>query len=402
MMQRVCAAALLHKGITHIHNPGHSNDDKAALGIIQQFGASVIYTEDKRIGIQSSGEIKTIDSIHCGESGLSARLFTPIAALSNSAIKIVAEGSLTQRPMKPLLNVLKQLQVSILQDEFPLVLQGPLQAANLNVNAAESSQYLSGLLFALSAAAHQTIEVDVSELSSKPYIDLTLQVLQHFGKPIENINYTNFIIRPERFTFTPEISIDLESDWSAASCLMVAAAIKGCIHFKHINKDSLQADKAILQVLKSANAQISYTTDGITIKHGLLNPFEFDARDCPDLFPALSILASACRGESSIRGLSRLLHKESNRAASIADMLDALGIPFFIEDDCLIVSGVEELEAAHVEGCNDHRIVMAAAVAALRAKGPVTIRGAEAINKSYPAFFKDLRILGVDCTINQI
>lgn len=401
MMQRICAAALLHRGKTMIHNGGGSDDDKAALQIIQQLGATVTGLSNNSFQIISNGQIAPAPHINCGESGLSARLFTAIAALSNQPITINAHGSLLQRPMGELLHVLSQLGVRILHPQFPISLQGPLQAKDVSIHAGLSSQFLSGLLFALSASAKQPMVLKVHGLNSKPYINLTLGVLQHFGKPIQNMNYESFIINPALFAAPQDVVCTIEADWSSASCFMVAAAIGGELTFNRLHTNSLQADVAILNALHDAGAHVLIQDDTIVVASHKLNAFQFDATQCPDLFPALCVLAAACNGRSYIKGLGRLFHKESNRAASIGSMLTALGVPFYTDADTICITGVAELQAATIDSCNDHRIVMAAAAAALRANGPVTILNTQAVNKSYPTFFNDLCALGVTCTINN-
>jgi 3-phosphoshikimate 1-carboxyvinyltransferase len=391
MTQRAYAAALLHKGKTIIRNAGHSDDERAAVGIIQQLGAKIT-TNGSVTDIVSSGVNPVSASIDCGESGLAARLFTPIAGLSGDAITISGMGSLLGRPMDGFADVLPQLNVALRDfDVFlPLIVQGPMEAKSIKVNGENGSQFLSGLLFAVSSCAKGPVAIEVTELKSKPYIDLTLEVLSHFGKPIRHSGYAEFYIDPSLFVHKDTVEIDIEGDWSSAAYMLVAGAIAGEVTVRNIRADSRQADAAIIEVLQYAGARMSITDEGITVRKSQMKAFDFDATDQPDLFPVLAILAACCEGESYITGVHRLFNKESNRAESICDLLVNFDVPFSISDDILFVNGVNRLQGTVIDAHNDHRIVMAAAIGALRANGPVDILGAEAVNKSYPDFFRDL------------
>lgn len=381
MMQRACAAAILHHGVTIITNPGISDDDKAALSIIQQLGAEVFETVDNTIEIISRGISPQTDVIHCGESGLSARLFTPIAALSSSEMMVTGTGSLLHRPMNEYVNLLPQLGVSVIttNDCLPLSVQGPLHAADIQLDGSLSSQFVSGLLTAFAFTAEQPCTIQVSNLNSKPYIDMTLQMLQLFGRQVTNKNYTEFTIIPQSHQPVDRVEINIEGDWSAGANYIVAQAMGAEVYIKGLNQHSVQADAAITEIVQG-NA-----------------PFVFDATHCPDLFPILAVYAGYCKGRSEIKGLHRLVHKESNRVESIKAMLVNFGITYSIVDDALIIDGGNAFKSCTVDAHNDHRIVMAAAMAAMRAEGAVTINGAEAVSKSYPAFFDDLLSLGVNC-----
>lgn len=384
MMQRVCALALLYPGKTVIHNPGQSEDDKAALDIIQQLGATISYSPDNSIVITSSGLQPASNNIHCGESGLSARLFIPIAAMCDNEMTITGAGSLMKRPMTEYVNVLPQLHASVIasNDCLPMIVKGPLQPANITVDGSLSSQFLSGLLIAYAFATLKPVIIQVTNLKSKPYIDLTLELLKRFDIEVVNQNYEAFTILPPVFSFDRLTIADIESDWSAAANFVVAQAMAADIVINGLNSNSVQADRAISSVVNNKQ-----------------QPFNFDATDCPDLIPILSVYAGYCRGESRIIGLHRLEHKESNRIASTTAMLTQLGVSYTIEGDVLVIEGGQSFKGCTVDGYNDHRIVMAAAIAALNADGPVTITDADAVNKSYPAFFETLSSLGVDCQL---
>lgn len=383
LMQRACAAALLHSGKTIINNPGISDDDKAALNIIQQLGAHVRHSKDY-VEITSHGINPISDSINCHESGLSARLFIPIAALYHQQLTITGEGSLLSRPMDVFGEIFPSLGVSILSNHnlLPVTLKGPLHPNNITIDGSLSSQFLTGLLFAYAFAAKEVVTITVNNLNSKPYINLTLDMLRKFGKNITHDNYQSFTIHPQP-ALHDDIELTIEADWSAASNFVVANAITGGIDIKNLNTSSLQADSAVLQVV--TNERIA---------------FIFDATDCPDLIPVLAIYAGTCDGTSIISGINRLIHKESNRITSTTALLDKLGVEFVLAENTIKITGVQQFKSCIVDSYNDHRIAMAAAIAALYADGDIIINHAEAVAKSYPDFFKDLAALGVKCNLN--
>ena len=401
MMQRACAAALLHKGITVIRNSGFSDDEQAAMEIIQQLGATLLSKNQKEIVVQSQGVSPKSSIIHCGESGLAARLFIPIAALSNHEIRVEGSGSLLQRPMQEFVSVLPQLCVQLKHQNncLPFELKGPMQPKEIKVDGSMSSQFLSGLLFAFSFAASEDVTIKVHSLKSKPYIDLTLQILELFGKKIPHNNYETFHINPSNFIAKEKIEIDIEADWSSASCWLVGAIINGNISVENLNEQSLQADKNILSAIEAATEKSINSLNKLSLQP--LSYFRFDATDCPDLFPILAVMAGCAKGTSSIKGLHRLTHKESNRKNVIIEMLQHLGVQSEVVDDSLEIHGRRFFEGATINAYNDHRIVMAASIAALKAKSSITILGAEAVSKSYPNFFQHLVSLGVECTLSS-
>jgi 3-phosphoshikimate 1-carboxyvinyltransferase len=401
-MQRACAAALLAKGESFIKNPGSSNDDKAALEIIRQLGASVEQVNNETIKISSNGVKPVSGNIHCGESGLSIRMFTPIASLANVPVEITGEGSLSTRPMDFFDEVLPQLQVKIESNggRLPMVVNGPLQPANIEVDGSLSSQFLTGLLMAYSASGANDVALHVKDLKSKPYIDLTLQLMQDFGLPMpENRNYESFYYPKSDLPKVENLSREytVEGDWSGAAFLLVAAAIAGGeIRVNGILNHSRQADKKIVDALLSAGANVKVGDNFVTVKKDKLIGFTFDATDCPDLFPPLVALAALCKGPTQIRGLKRLKHKESDRGVTLKEEFDKLNVEVLLEGDIMTVLGTGKVQVMNprLNSHHDHRIAMAAAVAGLCADFEIEIRNADAVNKSYPDFWEHLISLG--------
>jgi 3-phosphoshikimate 1-carboxyvinyltransferase len=408
-MQRACAAALLRKGETVIYNPGHSNDDKAALDIIQRLGATV-KAENEKVKVESEGVHPFADEINCGESGLGIRMFAPLVALSGKEIIVNGEGSLLTRPMNFFDRFFPQLGVSIQSNhgKLPFKIKGPLQPKNVEVDGSLSSQFITGLLMAYGASLNPSeggtldskrsiVSIKVRNLKSRSYIDLTLDVMRKFGLRVpENKNYEEFIFYKNSSKIPPSGAggaYTVESDWSNGAFLLVAGAIAGPITVRNLDMNSVQGDKAIIDALMSANAGIAVEAKGIKIHPSPMTSFEFDATDCPDLFPPLVALAAYCKGQTKIKGVGRLTHKESNRAVTLQDEFDKMGVAIDLKEDLMIIHGGGVVKGADVHSHHDHRIAMACAVAALKADGKTKIEEAGAVRKSYPDFFTDLKSL---------
>lgn len=401
-VQRAFAAALLHNGTTNIYNAGESADEIAALNILVSLGIEIIHTPEflqlLSPGFPNDSLSKNI-SIEAGESGLALRMFTAILSLSDRNTLINGSGSLTERPVDFFSEVFPDLGIHIKTNlgKLPIEICGPLMPRNITVDGSISSQFLTGLLYAFSASATEPVTINVNHLKSKPYIDLTLDVLKQFGHNISHDDYDTFII-DKRFEPGKVISYHAESDWSNAAFLLVAGALSGDVTVKGLSLKALQGDKIILDVLESAGTRISIAENEISIQQSPLSAFEFDATDYPDLFPPLVALASGCTGISKISGVTRLFYKESNRAEALQKTFKALGRDIQIDgDDMFIAGGL--MHHASVSSFNDHRIAMAAAVAGI--KNGVGISDAECINKSYPAFFNDLRSAGLQITLSN-
>jgi 3-phosphoshikimate 1-carboxyvinyltransferase len=396
-MQRACAAALITPGTTVVDNFGNSNDEKAALDIVAKLGATINKVNNE-LAITSNDFIfrsqfpeKNV-ILNVGESGLSMRMFAPIAGLFNYDIIFIGEGSILKRPMNFFDEILPLLDVEVHSNEgkLPVTLRGPLHPKNITVDGSLSSQFLTGLLFAFAKSCTRPVSITVKNLSSRPYIDLTISVLKTFGFKIDNRNYEVFTIHPRQPLPAHSIKYTVEGDWSSASFPLVAGAIAGEITLSGADLNSSQGDKNIMEALYDCGAEVTIHHKEITVRKNRLKAFEFDATHCPDLFPPLVALAAYCKGITTIKGVNRLLHKESNRAIALRDEFKKMHIEIELNGDLMMIHGGGEVKGASVSSHNDHRIAMAAAVAALGAKGNTTISDAQAVKKSYPDFYKDL------------
>ncbi|MGB8194842.1 MAG: 3-phosphoshikimate 1-carboxyvinyltransferase, partial [Chitinophagaceae bacterium] len=288
-MQRACAAALVQRGVTLLYNPGTSNDDRAALDVIQKLGAIITPLENGVLQIKSNGVQPASGELNCGESGLGIRMFTPVAALSADELHITGAGSLVSRPMDFFDEIFPKLGIRIQSNngKLPFTIRGPLKPADIEIDGSLSSQFLTGLLMAYSGAHASDVTITVNNLKSRPYIDLTLSVMKAFGMIVpENKDYYKFYYTERSRRALPSAvgdrSYTVEGDWSGAAFLLVAGAIAGEIEVKGIMNTSTQADKKIVDALLDAGADIIVSDDKVNVKRSRLEAFTFDATDCPD------------------------------------------------------------------------------------------------------------------------
>lgn len=388
--QRAIAAALLAQGTSELRYMDLCDDTSAALDVVARMGAKI--KNDGRTYTIQGGLNPIHQDLNIGESGLSTRLFTPLAALCERPLTITGHGSMLKRPVAEMEKVLRELGVSITSDKgfLPIQVQGPVRGGEVTMNGASGSQFLTGLLMSLPLAKDDSI-IYVKNLTSRPYIDMTIEVAEAFGIEIDHNDYECFFVKGNQ-TYTPT-SYGVEGDWSGASCLLVAGALAGDITVNNLNPNSLQADKAIIRALVRAGATVGSNGNSYRVIKSDLNGFEFDATDCPDLFPALVALAANCEGKTILTGTNRLTHKESDRAQTLADVFGRLGIDVDIsQENTMIVTG-GTVRGGKVSSHNDHRIAMAAATVALTASERVEIEGAEAVSKSYPHFWNAFQSL---------
>lgn len=396
VMIRAVAASLLAGGISHLLNPSLCSDSLAALRIAGLLGAE-IENGDGQISIMGTGGM-SIDAyrecrINCGESGLCMRMFTPIIGLSPQRFIIEGSGSLKTRPMNDLEALSLMGAQCVTSGGYPPVMvRGPVRGGGITVDGSATSQFLTGLLMALPLCKEKSV-VEVVNLKSRPYIEMTLDLLRQFGIVVDYDNELTVFQIDGNQQYTPR-TYTIEGDWSGASFLLVAGAIGGSIEVKGLKADSFQADKAILDGLQRAGAMVEINGEAVLVKKGDLTAFEFDATDCPDLVPPLTALAANCRGKSVIHGIGRLKHKESDRAAALLSEFSRLSIKIELSGDRMEIYGGKPV-GNMVDSHNDHRIAMACAVAALNGEQPVVIDNYQCVAKSYPDFFRDIHSVQV-------
>ncbi|MFC2130933.1 3-phosphoshikimate 1-carboxyvinyltransferase [Bacteroidota bacterium] len=390
LMIRALTGALMSEGFSVILNPIICNDTSAAIDIIKSLGANVEQSSES-ILIKGALHKEAVD-IDCIESALCARLFSAIAPLLAKDIRIIGKGSLLNRNLSDVTNNLISLGIicESSNGRLPFSIKGDYKINEIKVDCSKSSQFLTGLLFALPLCNHDTI-INVDNLISKPYINLTIDILCNFGIKIEHKEFKRFYIEGNQ-KYTP-VNIIIEGDWSNSAFLLVAGAIAGNVSVKGLNINSMQGDKNILEILDKAGAYISIKEDSIQIMQSKLTAFEFDLTDTPDLFPPIVSLACYCNGVSKIHGANRLVNKESNRLNALISEFSKLAVKIFLKENTLFIEG-GKLKGCDVDSHNDHRIAMALTIAGLTSEEPIIINNAECISKSYPSFYDDMKILG--------
>jgi len=396
--QRMVACALLARGKSVIHRFPKSDDCEAALQVVQDLGA-IVTRRGSSVEIKggfpqafASGIRNAKDVIDCGESGLSSRMFAAIAALNENPITITGKGTLLQRPFHDLIEALIQCGVRIESNHgcLPILVHGPIKGGHIQIDASLSSQFLTGLLIALSRASEAST-VEVSQLNSRPYIDLTLRVLSQFGVDIEHEQHKRFHITPKACKAS---ELTVPGDWSGSAFLLVAGALcaeEGLI-VENLNTQSSQADEAVLDALRLAGVRFEIHDNAIQVWKSEVSAFEFDATHCPDLFPPLASLAAFANGVSVIRGVSRLLHKESNRAKSLQQEFAKAGVRMVLRDDDMKIYPAA-IRSAQLHSHGDHRIAMAGAILGMGG-ARMTIQSAGVVSKSFPDFYKVMQSLG--------
>lgn len=391
-------AAALSSGISKIDNIELSKDIEATVDIMKELGA-IIYTKNNSLIVDGRNTFSYEKTLHlkCNESGSTIRFLIPLALTKKGDYVFYGEGKLVSRPLEPYYEIFKEkgIEYSTTEGGLPLKVSGKLTSGTYRVRGDISSQFITGLLFSLPLLeGNSKIEV-TTKLESKGYIDLTLQVLEEFGIEIENNNYNEFNIKGnQRYNGR---NYCVEGDYSQGAFFLIAGALGSSIICSGLNKNSLQGDKVILDILRDMGCNIEENDEGIRVKHSKTKGIEIDVSNCPDLVPILAVLASLSDGTTKIVNAKRLRIKECDRLHAITTELNKLGADIRELEDSLIISGVKELKGGEVDSHNDHRIAMALAIAATRAKGEVIINNPNAIEKSYPNFFKDYTKLGGEC-----
>ncbi|MEZ4923828.1 MAG: 3-phosphoshikimate 1-carboxyvinyltransferase [Crocinitomicaceae bacterium] len=387
--QRAILAATLCQGTSTILNVGQSNDVNQIIEVSRHLGAEIRGDQNKLTVMGKKYPPKM--TLNCGESGLGIRLTASVAAAIGGEFELIGSGSLLSRTMDGFIEFLPKLGVEFQsKGSFPpLHINGKLQGGIVQIDGSISSQYLSGLLMALPTAGQNSI-IEVDELKSIPYVQMTLDLLKDFGVQVQHEEFKRFIIKGNQ-SYSPT-TYTVEGDWSGAALWIIYGALNQKVTLKGLNKDSLQADRAILKVLELAGASFKWESNDLIVEPSALVPFEFDATHCPDLFPALVVLAAGIEGDSKIIGSDRLKNKESDRAIVLQEEFNKLGLKINLLNNEMIIQGKGKLLSGTLSSHNDHRIAMAGAIASILTPNGVMIKGADAVNKSYPSFWNDLGI----------
>ena len=392
----ICAAFANKESAIRCENV--NNDILATANCLRALGAEIDYVNEsfyvKPISLFVNDAI-----LNCNESGSTLRFLIPVVCAVCDKTSFMMSGRLPERPLSPLR---EELESHGIKFEYPqndiLTVSGKLKCGDYIISGEVSSQFISGLLFALSILNGKSTLTVTGKIESAPYIEMTLDALKAFGVSV-SVNGNIYTVLGKDLTSKGVLSV--EGDWSNAAFSLCAAALGGNITLDNLNLSSHQGDKAILDILTSFGSQIVKGNDFVTVKKDKLHAIEFDASQIPDLVPVIATVAAVAEGTTKIYGASRLRIKESDRLVSTSTMLRNLGADVMETDDGLVIHGKSRLSGGTVSSFNDHRIAMSAAVASVVCDGSVTIKDAEAVSKSYPDFWEDMKKLGCNVSFDK-
>ncbi|MBQ8784297.1 MAG: 3-phosphoshikimate 1-carboxyvinyltransferase [Clostridia bacterium] len=393
----ICAALADKK--SRVNFSATSEDINATVSCLNSLGAKITLDGGGADVIPIGKNLNKNATLDCGESGSTIRFMIPVAAALGADSSFTGRGRLAQRPIEPLATVMKQNGCTFSkQGEFPLKVGGQLKSTEFEIEGNVSSQFITGLLFALPLIGGGKIKI-LPPVESKKYIDMTVRTMGEFGVNVSVEGTTYTVDSSSRYTVLNEV-YSSDGDWSNAAFFLSAAAIKGNIKYTGVFKNSLQGDKEIVNLLSRFGAEVIWEDDSVFVKSNELHSIDIDASQIPDLVPILSVVAAFAKGETKIYNAGRLRIKESDRLSAVATALNTLGTDVTELEDSLIIKGNPD---ACLSGCvdsfNDHRMVMSCAVAALCSGGEITVENAQAVNKSYPLFFEDFILLGGKCDV---
>lgn len=391
----ICGA--LADGTSSIRNiNGFSDDIFSTIEAIESLGIKIEQSEHDIVihGVREKNLTGKCVRIDCRESGSTLRFMLPVAMLFNCELEFVGSGRLISRPLDTYYKIFDEQSVkySTSNGNLPLCIQpGALKAGDYYVSGKVSSQFITGLLLALSQCFEDSCIIIEDDLESRPYIDMTIEAMAGFGVSVKNDDYKSFYIKGNQ-SFK-SCDVNAPGDYSQAAFWLAAGAIGSRVSSLGLDVNSSQGDKAIIDILKNMGAKISYN-DGISVSGSLWLDREIDVSQCPDLVPIIAAVAAVSPCTTKICRAQRLKYKESDRLLAISSELNKLGAKITLLDDGLYISGVERLLGGEVESHNDHRIAMALAIAATCAVSSVIINGADSVNKSYTNFWNDYNDVG--------
>ena len=398
LCHRAIICACLSEGESVIEDFVMSEDMVATIGGMRVLGASIEEQPDMQQGNSrlkiTGGCRKTADYIDCIESGSTIRFLIPLALLDRGRITFDGRGKLKTRPLGIYKKIFDAQGIKYIHenDTLPLTVEGMLKSGEYELEGNISSQFITGLMFALPLLKGDSRITVTTELESKGYVDLTLDMLRRYGIEIENRDYREFMIKGNQKYSRTDYRV--EGDFSQAAFWIVAATIGNGLECNNLNLESLQGDRVILDIVREMGGRFEAKGDTLSVLKSDTRGTVIDASQCPDLVPVLAVLASVSHGQTRIINAARVRIKESDRLRAISEELRKLGADIEELEDGLIINGVQKLRGAEVDSWNDHRIAMALAVASTRCESPVTIRNSSAVNKSYPGFWKDFESLG--------
>lgn len=394
MSHRAILCASLAKGTSVLSNVAYSQDILATIDGMRALGAD-IQTEDDRViitGVQDFTKLSKKE-IFCCESGSTLRFFIPIFSLCNQPVTFTGQGRLLQRPQKVYEDIFHEQGLVFEQNEEGIHIEECLKAQTYTLKGDVSSQFISGLLFALPLLSQDSIIHIQPPYESRSYVDLTLQMMELYGVHAQYTDENTLVVPGNQQYQAHDYTI--EGDYSQLAFFAVLAALKNDITILGVHHDSRQGDKQILDILRTFHAHIEEVENGYLVHKSELTGCDINLENCPDLGPILCVLGMYAKGTTHIYNAGRLRIKESDRIAAMEEELRKFGVDITSTETDIYIKGREHATCTEVlQGHNDHRIVMALSIAALCSTTTCEIEGAQAINKSYPAFFEDLMQIG--------
>lgn len=397
----IIAGALSNKNRkSKIENIIFSEDIETTIQIMENFGA-VIKKNEKSVEIFGNNGNITIQNkyVQCNESGSSIRFLMPLSLVNKNEIIFDGKGKLIERPLYSYYKIFEKQKIfyETSNGKLPVKIKGKLNSGLYEIDGDISSQFITGLLYTLPLLEGNSKLIINKNLESKGYVDLTLKMLELAGIKIKNNNYKSFDIKGKQ-QYNP-INYTVEGDYSQVAFWIVAGIISSNINNEikclHMNKNSLQGDREIINIVEKMGAKIEFCKDTIIIKPSKTKGAIIDVAQCPDLAPILTVLAALSEGESQIINGERLRIKESDRLAAIRTELNKLGAKIEEIGDSLLIKGVEKFEGGvEVSGWNDHRIAMSLAIASTKCEKKIILNGAESVKKSYPHFWEEFEKMG--------
>lgn len=390
---RLLIASALSDRPTFISCNARSADITATVNCLNSLGADIKFV-DGGISVKPIKEKRKSAVLDCNESGSTIRFLLPVAASLGTNTEFTGGGRLPERPLSPLREQMEAHGVVFSPiNVFPVKISGEMVSGEFTIKGNISSQFITGLLFALPLLNGNSVINVIPPVESRPYIDMTLNTLKKFGITVTEENNSFFI--PGGQKYASPGTVESEGDWSNSAFFLTAGAVSGRVTVTGLDVSSVQGDKQILTILKEMGAEITVEQGSITVKKGDLHGINIDARNIPDLVPIISVAAAAANnGKTVITGAERLKIKESDRLTAVYESLKALGVDISKTDDGLVINKTGIVGGGAVSGYNDHRMVMALSVLSAVSSGDIILRGAEAVNKSYPNFFEDFSSLG--------
>lgn len=387
----IICAALSSSPVT-VYNCGESDDMTATINCVKALGSTVDRHGTTLFVTPAKRNIESV-VLDCNESGSTARFMIPVAAaLGVKNVTFTGRGRLPQRPFDVLTEALRKNGVDCSENTLPMTVSGKLKSGIFKIPGNISSQYISGLLLALSVTEGNSEVALTTPLESAPYVDMTVKELKAFGAQIERTEHGFSIVGRSHLSGNERT---VEGDWSQAAFFLGSGAVSGGVTVNGLDRNSLQGDREMVDLLRRFGADITETDGSVTVRPAPLHGIEIDAGQIPDLVPILAVTAATAEGTTVIKNAARLRIKESDRIKETVSRLKAFGIDADETADGMIIKGGKAI-CADITSANDHRIVMAFSVLSAVAEGTSTIDGAEAINKSYPHFFEDFKKIGGD------